>query len=96
MTYQFHPSDDAVLKDKVVVLTGGALGVGASLVRLLHSAGANIFFGDVLDEPGKALEAELSQDSKTHIKYIHCDVTSYNDNLALFDAAIQACGRIDQ
>jgi NAD(P)-dependent dehydrogenase (short-subunit alcohol dehydrogenase family) len=95
MTYQFQPGDPSVLQDKVVVLTGGALGVGASLVRLLHSAGAHIFFGDVLDEPGKALEQELSSNSKPHIKFLHCDVTSYQDNLALFDEALKTCGRID-
>lgn len=95
MTYQFHPGDASPLKDKVVVLTGGALGVGASLVRLLHSAGAHVFFGDILDSPGQALEEELSATSSTHIKYVHCDVTSYSDNLALFDLALSTCGRID-
>ncbi|KAK3703926.1 hypothetical protein LTR37_014144 [Vermiconidia calcicola] len=95
MTYQFHPGKASVLKDKVVVLTGGALGVGASVVRILHSTGAHVFFGDVLDEPGTALEQELSTNPKTTIKYIHCDVTSYEQNLGLFDAALQAFGRID-
>lgn len=84
-----------MLKDKVVVLTGGALGVGASVVRILHSAGAHIFFGDVLDEPGTALEQELSTNSKTTIKYVHCDVTSYEQNIQLFHAALKAFGRID-
>ena len=95
MTYQFQPGDASVLKDKVVVLTGGALGVGASVVRLLHSAGAHVFFGDVLDEPGAALEKELSSSSKTTVKYVHCDVTSYDQNLELFDAALKTFGRID-
>lgn len=27
--------------------------------------------------------------------FVHCDVTSYQDNLALFDAALEACGRVD-
>jgi NAD(P)-dependent dehydrogenase (short-subunit alcohol dehydrogenase family) len=54
-----------------------------------------VFFGDVLDEPGTSLEKELSSNSKSSVKYIHCDVTSYEDNLKLFDAALQARGRID-
>lgn len=95
MTYQFHPGDSSVLNDKVVVVTGGALGVGASLVRLLHSAGAHVFFGDVLDEPGTALEKELSSSSGSNVKYVHCDVTSYDQNLKLFDTALQTCGRVD-
>lgn len=95
MTSQFHPGDSSVLKDKVVVFTGGALGVGAALVRQLHAAGAHVFFGDVLDEPGNALAKELTSDSGSNIKFIHCDVTSYEDNLNLFDTAYKTCGRID-
>jgi NAD(P)-dependent dehydrogenase (short-subunit alcohol dehydrogenase family) len=95
MTYQFHPSDASVLKGKVVVLTGGALGVGAALVRQLHASGAHVYFGDVLDEPGAALERELSSNAHASVKYLHCDVTSYDENLKLFDAALNAHGRID-
>lgn len=29
------------------------------------------------------------------VKFVHCDVTSYANNLALFDAAHQAFGRVD-
>ncbi|KAK1056390.1 hypothetical protein LTR74_014935 [Friedmanniomyces endolithicus] len=94
MTTQFHPPDATPLKGKVVVLTGGALGVGSCIVRLLHTAGAHVFFGDILDEPGQALERELS-DNDAKAKFIHCDVTSYADNLALFDAAYSSCGHVD-
>lgn len=72
----------------------GAIGIGADLVRLLHDAGAHVFFGDVLDGPAQALEKELNS-SSTIVKFVHCDVTSHADNLALFDAAYKTCGRID-
>lgn len=72
----------------------GAIGIGAVLVRLLHDVGAHVFFGDVLDEPAQALEKELHSSAAT-VKFVHCDVTSYADNLALFDAAYQAFGRVD-
>ncbi|KAK5137293.1 hypothetical protein LTR08_000263 [Meristemomyces frigidus] len=96
MTTQFHPPDGASLKDKVVVLTGGALGVGASLVRLLHSSGAHVFFGDILSEPGQALAGELSSSSSaSKVQFVQCDVTSYADNVKIFKAAYEACGRVD-
>ncbi|TKA69825.1 hypothetical protein B0A55_07502 [Friedmanniomyces simplex] len=94
MTTQFHPPDSAPLEGKVVVLTGGALGVGSCIVRLLHTAGAHVFFGDILAEPGRALERELSK-ANAKVHFVHCDVTSYADNLALFDAAYTSCGRVD-
>lgn len=96
MTSQFHPqSPSPTLNGKVVVITGGALGVGASLVRLLHSAGAHVFFGDVLDDPGKQLEQELGSTGNSKIRFVHCDATSYAQNLDLFNAAYEACGRVD-
>lgn len=95
MTYQFHPPSPSSLSNTVIVLTGGALGVGAQIVRQAHAAGAHIFFGDVLDEPGHALAKELSSSSNTTAHYQHCDVTSYADTLALFDAAFKAFGRVD-
>lgn len=48
----------------------------------------------MLDEPGLALENELSS-SSARVKFVHCDVTSYTSNLALFDAAYEAFGRVD-
>ena len=70
--------------------------MGAALVRLLHGSGAHVFFGDILDNAGKELEQELgSSGTRAGIKFVHCDVTSYQDNLALFDAAYAAFGRVD-
>ncbi|KAM0722159.1 hypothetical protein Q7P37_001600 [Cladosporium fusiforme] len=94
MPDQFHPPSSDCLKGKVIVLTGGAIGIGAVLVRLLHNTSAHVFFGDVLDEPALALEKELNSEAAV-VKFVHCDVTSYADNLALFDAAHKAFGRVD-
>lgn len=78
---------------------GGALGIGAELVRLCHNAGAHVFFGDVLTEQGEALVKELSAASKDaqnqQIRFIRTDVSNYQSNLRLFDAAYETCGRID-
>lgn len=95
MTYQFHPPSSSSLQDTVVVLTGGALGVGASIVRQAHAAGAHVFFGDVLDDKGDELAKELSSTGSTTVQYQHCNVTSYADTLALFESAYKVCGRVD-
>nr|OQO28104.1 hypothetical protein B0A51_05303 [Rachicladosporium sp. CCFEE 5018] len=94
MSHHFHPPDNISLKGKVVVLTGGAIGIGAALVRLCHTAGAHVFFGDVLDSPGEALAQELQSDV-AQVHFIHCDVTSYADNLKLFEKAFETCQRVD-
>ncbi|KAI5205170.1 putative 3-hydroxyacyl-CoA dehydrogenase [Aureobasidium subglaciale] len=85
------------LQGKVVVLTGGALGIGSELVRLLHSSGSHVFFGDVLIPQGEALEKELAATSKSgqHVRFLYTNVQDHLANLGLFDLAYQTCGRID-
>jgi NAD(P)-dependent dehydrogenase (short-subunit alcohol dehydrogenase family) len=52
------------LKDRNVLITGGASGLGKHMVQVLAQHGANIVIGDVQEEAGKALEQELSASSK--------------------------------
>lgn len=49
------------LKDRVILLTGGANGIGAATVREFHRQGARIFFSDVDEEAGASLAAELGE-----------------------------------
>jgi NAD(P)-dependent dehydrogenase (short-subunit alcohol dehydrogenase family) len=47
------------LNDKVVLLTGGANGIGAVTVRQFHEQGARIYFSDVDADAGAALASAL-------------------------------------
>ncbi len=53
--------------------------------------GAKVACGDVNDKAGKDLEAELG----SSVIYHHCDTAIYADQLALFEAAEKAFGRIN-
>ena len=92
---QFHPdkSQFSKLKGKVVVLTGGAAGIGASTIQYLHEAGASIVFGDVQDDAAKSLLSSIG--NPPTITYLHTDVTKYADNLKLFKTALEKYGRVD-
>ncbi|KAG4431079.1 hypothetical protein IFR05_013434 [Cadophora sp. M221] len=97
---QINEAQFATLKDKVVVLTGGANGIGRAAVKLFHSHGAKIIFGDINTTLGLELEAELSSSSSTttsspSAKFIPTDVTSYTSQLSLFKTAISLHGRVD-
>jgi NAD(P)-dependent dehydrogenase (short-subunit alcohol dehydrogenase family) len=48
------------LKNKVVLLTGGANGIGAATVREFHEQGARVYFCDRDRTAGEKLEHELS------------------------------------
>lgn len=55
---------------EVVLVTGGAGGLGAATVRRLHGAGAAVLIADVNDEKGNALAAELGNKAA----YVKTDV----------------------
>ncbi|KIH87784.1 oxidoreductase, short chain dehydrogenase [Sporothrix brasiliensis 5110] len=87
------------LSGKVVVLTGGAQGVGAATVQLVYEAGAHVFFGDWADDKGRSLAASVQKDVKSvgsgSVTFQKVDVREYASQLALFDAAYKAHGRVD-
>lgn len=59
----------------VAIVSGGARGMGESHVRALVAEGATVVVGDVLDEVGAALAAELGPAAR----YVHLDVTRKAD-----------------
>ncbi len=75
------------LKDKIILITGGARGQGAAEARLFVSEGARVVITDVLEDQGRKLAAELGQ-SASFVKH---DVTSETDWAAAI-AAAQALG----
>ncbi|MCP2275619.1 3alpha(or 20beta)-hydroxysteroid dehydrogenase [Nocardia amikacinitolerans] len=79
------------LEDKVALITGGARGMGAEHVRRFVAEGARVVFGDVLDEQGAQLAAELG--AAAH--YVHHDVTSESDWAAAVETAREKFGKLD-
>lgn len=57
--------DYAALKDRNVLVTGGASGFGKAFVHMFAYHGANVVVADLQDGPGKELEKELGS------KYVH-------------------------
>ena len=49
------------LTGKVALITGGARGMGAAAVRIFVREGARVLIADVLEEPGRALAAQLGE-----------------------------------
>ena len=70
------------LNGKIILISGGARGQGAAEARLFVAEGARVVIGDVLDDQGRQLAAELGQNAA----YVHHDVTSETD----WDAALRA------
>jgi NAD(P)-dependent dehydrogenase (short-subunit alcohol dehydrogenase family) len=68
----------ADLTDKVVIVTGGASGIGADMVRAFAGQGAKVAFLDVLDEDAAKLVEALKPTSKHTPTFFRCDLTDMN------------------
>ncbi len=79
------------LDGKVALITGGARGMGKSHARHFVAEGASVVIGDILDDKGQDLAAELGE-SRCH--YVHLDVTSESDWAAATSAATDAFGTL--
>lgn len=66
--------------------------MGASHARLLVQEGAKVVIGDLLDAEGEALAAELGADNA---RYMHLDVTKFDEWEAAVAAAVESFGRLD-
>ncbi len=66
--YATYPS----LRDRTVLITGGASGIGEFLVEAFAQQGSSVLFLDIQDEPAQALITRLQPNPPT---YYHCDLT---------------------
>ena len=66
------------LDGKVALISGGARGQGATEGRMMAQEGAKVVLGDILDEQGRAVEAEIRAAGGA-ATYVHLNVTSESD-----------------
>ena len=82
------------LQGKVAIISGGARGQGADEAKLFVEEGASVVFGDILDEEGRKLEAEINESGGT-AQYIHLDVTKEHDWENAVTKAVSTYGKLD-
>jgi L-fucose dehydrogenase len=85
---------DLELKDKVVIVTGGAKGIGAAIVRACAAEGAIPVIIDRDAQAGKQLQSEL-QNSGARCGLITVDLATAESCSQSVDQTLQAFGRID-
>ena len=90
MTFATYPS----LAGRVVLVTGGASGIGAEMVRQFAQSGARVAFLDIQDEAGHALVADLAAPGVHAPLFLHCDVTDIPALRATIDEVRAALGPI--
>jgi NAD(P)-dependent dehydrogenase (short-subunit alcohol dehydrogenase family) len=83
-----------LLTDRVVLVSGGTLGVGAAVVHAATREGAAVVVTGRREKPGEALVAELRRGGAA-AGYVHADVGDVDSARASVAATVERFGRVD-
>lgn len=83
------------LRDKHVLVTGGASGIGEGLVEAFVAQGARVTFVDVQTAAGEALSARLTPGAIHAPQFAHCDLTDITALQSCLGAIIAERGAVD-
>lgn len=90
--------DEAWIKNKTVLITGGASGFGAGFLKRWAAAGATVIVGDVNVQKGEKIIEEVREETgNKSLHFVHCDVRNWRSQVALFKktVALSPHGGID-
>ena len=83
------------LKERVVVVTGGASGIGESIVEAFARQGAQVVFLDVQDEAAERLVRQLEGAGPVRPVYWHCDLTDMEELRRVVGEVLVRFPRVD-
>jgi NAD(P)-dependent dehydrogenase (short-subunit alcohol dehydrogenase family) len=82
------------LDQRVALVTGGATGIGAAIVRLFAREGARVAFCSRSEEPGRGLELKL-KDEGFDVVFSRCDAAIEAEAKALVKSTVERYGGFD-
>lgn len=82
------------IKGKVVIVTGGALGIGRETCLLLAKEGAKVAVTDILVDKGRELTKEIIQ-SGGEAKFWHLDVSDEKEVEKVYNEVVKEFGKLD-
>ena len=82
------------LADRVVVVSGGASGIGEAIVEAFVQQRSRVVFLDVQDEAAERLIARLSEDGRLAV-YRRCDLTDVAALQATMKGVLEEFGSVD-
>ncbi len=81
-------------ENKVIIVTGGALGIGRETCLLLAKEGGKVAITDILDKEGEKLAEEINQSGGT-AKYWHLDVTDEKEVEKVYGEVFKEFGKLN-
>ena len=83
------------LDDKVVVVTGGAQGIGRAIAEALAGQGANVVVADLQEDKAEATAGEITANTGHRAIAVKVDVADSASAKAMIDHAIDEFGHVD-
>ncbi len=83
------------LKGKVVLVTGGASGIGEAIVEAFALQKAQVLFLDIQDDAADSLVRRLRRPDCIPPEYFHCDLTNTQELQSVVEKILQSFPAID-
>jgi NAD(P)-dependent dehydrogenase (short-subunit alcohol dehydrogenase family) len=83
------------LKGKVVLVTGGASGIGEAIVEAFVRQGSRVVFLDVQDDAAHSLAQKLLRPDLTVPEYFRCDLTNSNELQSVMEKILRSFPTVD-
>ncbi|HUI64776.1 MAG TPA: SDR family oxidoreductase [Bacteroidota bacterium] len=90
-----HPAVYSSLKGKVVLVTGGASGIGEAVVEAFVQQGSRVLFLDLQDEAANCLIQRLQHPECVPPEYFRCDLTDITQLQSILQRILQSFPVID-
>jgi len=82
------------LRERVVLITGGASGIGEKLVEAFVGQGSRVVFLDIQEEAGAALAARLAAEGAAPV-FFRCDLSDSQELRRTLDAVLERVRAVD-
>jgi 3-oxoacyl-[acyl-carrier protein] reductase len=82
------------LRGRVIIVTGGAVGIGRVYSEHLAAAGARVVIADIAGEAGEKLAGRLQEQDREAL-FVRTDISDEPATLNMAKAALERFGRID-
>jgi NAD(P)-dependent dehydrogenase (short-subunit alcohol dehydrogenase family) len=83
------------LKDKVIVVTGGATGLGKAMTKYFLEMGAKVVITSRKDDNLQETKIELEQLTGGKVHTVVCDVREYGQVEAMLQSTLDTFGKVD-